>query len=80
MPNHRFSDSLTISHGRLGERVIKRVSDAAQALMDVRWPRRGPRHRDAVDICLKALDGHRSRSEAEAVFVEAADEAGILRN
>ncbi len=43
------------------------------------WPqRRGPRHRDALDTCLKVVDGHRSTIDAETRFREAAEEAGIL--
>ncbi|MGO4842821.1 DUF982 domain-containing protein, partial [Rhizobiaceae sp. 2RAB30] len=38
----------------------------------------GPRHRDAVDTCLKVLDGHRSTIDARNAFIEAAREAHIL--
>ncbi len=78
MPDHRFPAAVQVSSRRLGDRAIGRVSEAAQTLMDVRWPVRGPRHRDAVETCLKALDGHRSADDARARFVEAAEEAGIL--
>lgn len=57
-----------------------RISDVASALhlLTERWPeQRGPRHRDAVDTCLKVIDGHRSSQEARRALIEAASEAGF---
>lgn len=57
------------------------VEDAAHArdVLIERWPgERGPRHRDALETCLKVIDGHRSTVDAEVRFREAAREAGIL--
>jgi hypothetical protein len=43
------------------------------------WPgERGPRHRDAIDACLKVLEGYRSTIDAEKAFADAAIEAGFL--
>lgn len=60
--------------------VIRTVDEAREFLMS-RWPqdRRGPRHRDALDACLKVADGHRSTEDAETAFAAAATEAGLLR-
>lgn len=57
--------------------TIASVEEAVERLADVDWPERGPRHRDAYDTCLKALDGHRTAANARAAFVEAVQEAGL---
>jgi hypothetical protein len=56
---------------------VASVEEAVETLANVSWPERGPRHRDAYETCLKALDGHRSAADARAEFLEAAREAGI---
>lgn len=62
-----------------GESVtVASVDAAVERLAHVDWPERGPRHRDAYDTCLKALDGHRTSDNARREFIEAAREAGIL--
>lgn len=56
------------------------ISDVGSALrvLTETWPaERGPRHRDAVETCLKVIDGHRSSLEARRALIEAADEAGL---
>ncbi|WP_274629311.1 DUF982 domain-containing protein [Arvimicrobium flavum] len=56
------------------------ISGVRQALrvLTEDWPQaRGPRHRDAVETCLKVIDGHRSASEIRRVLIEAAAEAGL---
>ena len=59
-------------------RSIKSAREAAECLM-TSWPlERGNRHRDAVETCLKVLDGHRSAADARSALVEAAKESGIL--
>ncbi len=58
--------------------IVREVEQARDLLMND-WPsRRGPRHRDALETCLKVLDGHRSTVDAEIRFREAAQEAGII--
>lgn len=58
-------------------RRIGNAREAAECLMTI-WPlERGPRHRDAVETCLKVLDGHRSSSEARQALLEAARESNI---
>ncbi|MGO4834796.1 DUF982 domain-containing protein [Rhizobiaceae sp. 2RAB30] len=60
-------------------RLVRSAKEAAELLADIQWPgKRGPRHRDAVDTCLKVLDGHRSTVDARNAFIEAAREAHIL--
>ena len=73
----KFEHPVTI--GINGKETV--VSDAAHArdVLIERWPgERGPRHRDALETCLKVIDGHRSTVDAELRFREAAREAGIL--
>jgi hypothetical protein len=53
--------------------------EAKTLLFDADWPVRGPRYDDAVDACLKVLDGHRSSENARRAFVDAAREAGLLQ-
>lgn len=64
-----------------GEKQISvRNTRQAAELLQTQWPaHRGPRHRDAVDACLKVLDGHRSTVDACNAFIEAAEEAGVLK-
>ena len=76
MPAKKFSAPINVTFP--GVSSVNSAKQAAQVLMDVRWPKAGPRHRDATEICLKVLDGHRSTVDAEAAFAEAAREAGIL--
>lgn len=62
-----------------GEELPVHSTRQAMELLTTRWPdRRGPRHRDAVEACLKVLDGHRSTVDAHNAFIEAAEEAGML--
>lgn len=79
MDSKPFEKPVTLELGRVG--VYKRIfsaREAAECLMTV-WPlNRGPRHRDAVDTCLKVLDGHRSASDARRALVEAARESDVL--
>lgn len=77
-PHKHFDAPVELKFG--GEKVvIASVEEAVERLAHVDWPgERGPRHRDAYETCLKALDGHRTTANARAEFVEAAREAGIL--
>lgn len=66
---------------RIGEalRDIGSVREAIGLLSSTDWPgMRGPRHRDAVETCLKVVNGHRSTVDARRSFIEAAREAGLL--
>lgn len=65
--------------GRIGSyRLINNAREAVDCLMTV-WPlNRGARHRDAVETCLKVLDGHRSTEDARRALVEAATESDVL--
>jgi hypothetical protein len=74
-----FQQPVVISLDQGGEPIAVRNTRQATDLLLTQWPaRRGPRHRDAVDACLKVLDGHRSTVDARNAFIEAAEEAGIL--
>ena len=57
---------------------IHSVVKARDVLVSPNWPERGPRHQDAVDACLKVLDGHRSTVDARMALIDAALEASIL--
>ena len=65
----------------LGGRTIAVGSTqlAADLLIDVDWPQRGPRHREATEACLKVLEGYRSTEDARNAFIEAAREAAVLK-
>lgn len=76
---HRFSRPIVLSAER-GEIAVDTVEEARDFLM-TGWPaERGPRHRDALEACLKVIDGHRSTEDAETAFLDAAVEAGLLRS
>jgi hypothetical protein len=78
-PDKRFQEPVMISLDQGGKPIAVRNARQATDLLLTQWPaRRGPRHRDAVDTCLKVLDGHRSTVDARNAFIEAAEEAGIL--
>ena len=78
------SDAKPLPHPlRLGinggtQRDVESV-EGALALLTSAWPEsaRGPRHRDAVETCLKVIDGHRSAADAESALRLAAEEAGF---
>ena len=73
-----FDTPVTVEVGEVGKyRQIRTTREATDCLLTV-WPlNRGPRHRDAVDACLKVLDGHRSTSDAREAFIEAAKESEV---
>lgn len=80
MVDKRFGNPVTIELDASGERrTVSSVREAADCLMEA-WPaaHRGPAHRDALDTCLKVIDGHRSVIDAERAFVEAAWEARVF--
>lgn len=57
---------------------IGSAQEASDLLASVEWP--GPRdelHANALETCLKVLDGHRSTEDARARLVDAALAAGI---
>lgn len=74
-----FDKPVTLELGRIGRyRHIHNTREAADCLMTV-WPlNRGARHRDAVETCLKVLDGHRSTADARRALIEAAKESDVL--
>jgi len=73
----RFAQPVVVSLDG-SEVVVESVAQARDVLIE-RWPgERGPRHRDALDACLKVLDGHRSTEDAQTAFLAAAKEAKLL--
>jgi hypothetical protein len=59
-------------------RTIDSADRAADFLMSEWSGERDNWHRDALDACLKVLEGHRSTIDAENAFRKFAQEAGIL--
>ncbi|WP_353640875.1 DUF982 domain-containing protein [Mesorhizobium sp. WSM2239] len=78
-PDKPFQQPVRVSLDQGGEPIAVRDTRQAADLLLTQWPAsRGPRHRDAVDACLKVLDGHRSTIDAYDAFRAAAEEAGVL--
>ena len=79
MDEKPFDEPVTLELGRIGHyRRIDNTREAAECLMTV-WPlNRGARHRDAVETCLKVLDGHRSTEDARRALIVAAKESDVL--
>ena len=78
-PKHFATPVIVLIEGR--DVIIEGAAQAAALLADVRWP--GPRddlHADALETCLKVLEGHRSTEDARARLVDAALAAGIYSN
>ena len=60
-------------------RVVRSARDAVECLM-TSWPQeKGPAFKLARKQCLGAAEGGGSNVNARAAFVNAADEAGILK-
>lgn len=70
-----FDTPVNLTDGR----ELASLDDAIAALSDTAWPQRGPRHDEALEICLKIKDGHRSLVEARPALILAAQEAGNLQ-
>ena len=79
MAEKLFDQPIAVSRGTQGNTLkIISVQQAADFLM-ADWPgERDEWHRDAVDACLKVIEGYRSTEDAETAFRAAADRAGIL--
>lgn len=79
MDTKPFEKPVMVELGHVGKyRKISSAQEAADCLM-TGWPlNRGPRHRDAVETCLKVLEGYRSTADARRALVEAAKESDVL--
>ncbi len=79
MDTKPFEKPVVVELGHVGKyRKIRSTQEAADCLM-TGWPlNRGPRHRDAVETCLKVLEGYRSTADARRALVEAAKESDVL--
>jgi hypothetical protein len=76
--NKPFETPVTLAFGHAGEiRSIRSAQEAVECLMTLWPPDRGPRHRDAVETCLKVLEGYRSTADARRALIEAAREAHL---
>ena len=72
----RTPATVDLGHGPV---AVPSTLQASRLLMSVEWPgRRDASHAEAVETCLKVLDGHRSTEEARTVFTAAAAKAGVL--
>jgi len=79
MAEKLFSRPTAVSNGTEATVEITSVRQAADLLMSADWPgERDEWHRDAVDACLKVIEGYRSTEDAEKAFRRAAAKAGIL--
>lgn len=77
MDDKAFSKPIVLQFGNRTV-TVGSAKDGADLLM-TEWPsERGPRAEDALDTCLKVLDGHRSTIDAETAMTAAAREAGVL--
>ena len=73
----RFETAVMIATAD-GPAKVCTTEEARAILTSSNWPNRGPRHADALEACLKVLDGHRSTIDARNAFIEAAREASVL--
>jgi hypothetical protein len=75
-----FHRPIIVSYGAgVNMLEIASADQAADLLMSADWPgERDEWHRDAVDACLKVIEGYRSTEDAEKAFRQAAAKAGIL--
>jgi len=79
MPTKPFNRPIAVSLHAGEKREITSVEQAADLLMSTDWSgERDEWHRDAVDACLKVIEGNRSSQDAEKAFRQAAHKAGIL--
>jgi hypothetical protein len=79
MTEKTFDRPIAVSRDTGSTLKIASVQQAADLLMSADWPgERDAWHRDAVDACLKVIEGNRSTEDAEKAFRQAATKAGIL--
>jgi hypothetical protein len=72
-----FSRPILVRIGASEIRPIGSAEEAAEFLVS-EWPGvRDSWHRDAVDACLKVLEGYRSTVDAERAFLDVVQRAGI---
>jgi hypothetical protein len=79
MTQKPFDQPVVISPGAHGETLKVVSAEQAADFLMAGWPgQRDEWHRDALDACLKVIEGYRSTQDAETAFREAAARAGIL--
>ena len=64
----------TSALGRIYE--VNNVRTASQQMLE--WTKRGPKWRNAIAVCLAALEGKKPAADARKAFEAAAREAGML--
>lgn len=80
MEDKRFDEPVSIMIGGPGKiRVISSTREAAECLLNYRWPKgTGPKHRAARKACMDVLSGLRQAHVARKALAEAARESDIL--
>lgn len=79
MDSKPFEKPVTVELGHVGKYRSVHSTQEAMECLTTTWPlNRGPRHHDAVETCMKALEGYRSVEEARRAFVDAAMESDVL--
>ena len=58
--------------------VCTNVEGAAAQLM--KWPKRGPKWKEAIDACTALIKGERTPDDVRKAFEAAAEEEGLLRS
>lgn len=79
MQNQSFNKPVSIEFGRIGQIWnIGSAREAAERMLDERWPGHGPTDNRARRALLEALEGKADAAKARAAFRAAAKAAGIL--
>jgi hypothetical protein len=74
-----FSQPIPVWLGATGWRSLGSAEEAATFLTS-EWPgQRDAFHRDALDACLKVLEGYRSTADAEAAVRDLVARAGMAQ-
>lgn len=72
-----FSPPVKVKSGKIGViSSVNNVAFAAESLL--KWTKRGPKWRKAVQTCMDALGGKKSPEDARKAFEAAARESGML--
>lgn len=79
MALHWFNPPVYVTTDRPGLSYgVSHVEGAAEELM--KWTKKGPKWRAAVQACIDAFEGRVSPEEARKAFLAAAKEEGVLRS
>jgi hypothetical protein len=79
MAIHWFHSPVYIETDRPGfTYVCTNVESAAVELM--KWTTRGPKWKEAVEVCMALIEGERTTDDVRNAFEAAAEEEGLLRS